>query len=94
MQTKGKFYIWLNVASTPHSYWNEPNGEWTFDPYQATFFDTREAADAAAVLANKVCDANGVGEAVVLQATKDLQDTTERLAVFERTSMMNARSEA
>lgn len=78
MQTKGKFYIWLNVASETFSFWNQAKEAWTSDPYGTTFFDTRAEADREAKIANEQCDAHGVGEAVVAQCQSDLQPLLEK----------------
>lgn len=70
MQVKGKFYIRHNIASGAPYFWSQPAQNWTMAPHDATFFDTREAAEAEA----KYAQDYGPGEAYVLQATCDLPE--------------------
>lgn len=70
MQVKGKFFIRHNIASGAPYYWSQPAQNWTMTPHDATFFDTREAAEDEARYAQDY----GPGEAYVLQATRDLPE--------------------
>lgn len=66
--TKSKFYIWLNQTAAQPAYWRQPAQNWTTEAKDATFFDTRAAAEAEAVYAERV----GPGEAVIARATKNI----------------------
>lgn len=70
MNTKGRFYIWLNMPTISGKiyYWSRHRRQWTSDAYQATMFDTIEQAEAEQPNA----EASGEGPAIVAQATKDL----------------------
>ena len=70
MKVKGKFFIKHNEASSVNYYWSQPAQNWTSAPHDATFFDTREEADDEA----KYAEAYGPGEALVLEATRDLPE--------------------
>lgn len=65
---KGKFYIWMNAASTVNHYWMQHAQNWTTTARDATFFDTREQADVEAKYARDY----GPGEVFVRQATREL----------------------
>lgn len=72
MRTKGLFYIQHNQGAVlcPMEFWNRTTQCWTTEPHLATFFGTRAGAEAEAWHAER----RAVGEAVVLQATRDLTD--------------------
>lgn len=72
MQTKGKFYLFVNMAtSLPHYIQRGPANDIkvTTDPYQAAFFDTHGEALVRAGLASL----SGIKqEIVVREAVRDL----------------------
>ena len=72
MNTKGRFYIWLNMPTINGKiyYWSKHLRQWTGDAYEATMFDTIEQAEAEQPNA----EASGEGPAIVAQATKDLPE--------------------
>ncbi len=72
MNTKGKFYIWLNGASTGNYYWMQHAQNWTSNAHNASMFDSRDAAQAEARHALEYSDQHGMGEVHVFQATRDL----------------------
>ncbi len=69
MKTAGKFYIQHNVASAKPEFWSQLAQNWTTNAHDATFFESRQEADDEAVYADRY----GPGEAIVMQATRDLQ---------------------
>lgn len=70
MQTKGKFYIRANIASALNYYWNQQAQNWTTDPTQSSFFENVDDANNEA----RHAQSYGPGEAIVQQATRDLED--------------------
>lgn len=70
MEVKGKFYIRHNIASGAPYFWSQPAQNWTREPRDATFFDTKKDAEDEA----RYAEDYGPGEAYVLQATRDLDD--------------------
>lgn len=68
MQTNGKYYIWLNQASTVNYYWSQAAQNWTANPHDASFFDAMEDA----TMEQEAAQDYGPGEAIILQATRDI----------------------
>jgi len=68
MNTKGKFYLKLNIASASPYFWNRDIQNFTTDAQSATFFDTRKDADDE----RRHAEVNTECEVQVLQATKDI----------------------
>jgi hypothetical protein len=68
MQTKGKYYIWLNLASPNNYYWSQPAQNWTINPHDATLFDNVEDAE----MEQYYADQQITGESIILQATRNI----------------------
>ena len=68
MQTKGKFYIWLNAASAKTQYWNKEKKSWTPVPIEASFFDDEESA---LVEASNASSLSG-SETIVYQSARNI----------------------
>ena len=72
MQVIGKFYIVLNIASPVSYFWSQTAQNWTTNPKEATFFDSRQDATAECIYAEDYGVAGNSAEVLVLQATKNI----------------------
>ena len=72
MSIKGKYYIWLNTATTGNWYWMQQERNWTSSAHGASMFSDRVDAEDEASQAQAYSDRLGLGEVHVLQATKEL----------------------